>query len=175
MNRLPWICARRKNVFEMSGRIDGLATGRQTPWEVRLEEARAEHARLQTSNADFEQRCGFMWRRGSCVRSSRSGREELRKGNQLFIARDREPAEVRSQLAELQTLFDEVSHQLYTECKRIEGVQETVNACVKQSKELEAIHHKLEESHQMLVTRAWREDQDSEAPETRPTAYSSLT
>ena len=62
--------------------------------------------------------------------------------------------------------------------KRIEGVQETVNACVKQSKELEAIHHKLEESHQMLtqmlVTRAWREDQDSEDPETRPTAYSSL-
>ena len=74
-----------------------------------------------------------MWRRGSCERSSRSGREE----------------------------------------------QETVNARVKQSKELEAIHHKLEESHQMLtqmfVPRAWREDQDSEAPETRPTAYSSLT
>ena len=86
---------------------------------------------------------------------------------------------MRSQFAELQTLFDEVSHQLYTECKRIEGVQETVNACVKQSKELEAIHHKPGESHQMLtqmfVTRAWREDQDSEAPETRPTACSSLT
>ena len=96
-----------------------------------------------------------MWRR----RSSRSGREELRKGNQLFIERDRELAEVSSQLAELQTLFDEVSHQLYTECKRIEGVQEVVNACVKQSKELEAIHHKLEESHQVLTqmrdTRAW--------------------
>ena len=58
-----------------------------------------------------------------------------------------------------------MSSQLYTECKRIEGVQETVNACVKQSKELQAIHHKLEESHQMwtqmLVTRAWREDQDT--------------
>ena len=64
-----------------------------------------------------------------------------------------------SQFAELQTLFDQVSHHLYTECKRIEGVQESVNACVKQSKELEAIHHKLEESHQMLLqmrdTRAW--------------------
>ena len=64
------------------------------------------------------------------------------------------------------------------ESKRIEGVQETVNAGVKQSKELEAIHHKLEESHQMLTqmldTRAWCEDQDSEDPETRPTAYSSL-
>ena len=73
--------------------------------------------------------------------------------------RDRELADVRSQLAELQTLCDEVSHQLYTECNRIEGVQETVNACVKQSKELEAIHHKLEESPQMLLqmrdTRAW--------------------
>ena len=56
-----------------------------------------------------------------------------------------------SQFAELQTLFDEVSHQLYTECKRIEGAQETVNACVKKSKEVEAIHHKLEESHQMLT------------------------
>ena len=100
-----------------------------------------------------------MWRLGSCERSSRSGREELRKGDQLFIERDRELAEMSSQFAELQTLFDEVSHQLYTECKRIEGVQETVNACVKQSKELEAIHHKLEESHQMLLqmrdTRAW--------------------
>ena len=70
--------------------------------------------------------------------------EELRKGDQLFIERDRELAEVRSQFAELQTLFDDVSHQLYTECKRIEGVQETVNARIKQSKELEAIHHKLE-------------------------------
>ena len=91
--------------------------------------------------------------------------EELRKGDQLFIERDRKLAEVSSQLAELQTLLDEVCHQLYTECKRIEGVPETVNACVKQSKELEAIHHKLEESHQMLIqmrdTRAWREDQDS--------------
>ena len=138
----------------MSGRTDRPATGGQ-----RQEERRAEHARLQMSNADFEQRCGFMWRRGSCERSSRSGREELRKGDQLFIERYRELAEVRSQFAEFQNLFDEVSHQLYTECKRIEGVQETVNACVKQSKELEAIHHKFEESHQMLtqmlVTRAW--------------------
>ena len=60
-----------------------------------------------------------MWRRG---RSSRSGQEELRKGDQLFIKRDRELAEMSSQFAELQTLFDEVGHQLYTECKRIEGV-----------------------------------------------------
>ena len=58
-----------------------------------------------------------MWRRGSCKRSSRSGREELRKGDQLFIERDRELAEMSSQPAELQTIFDEVSHQLYTECK----------------------------------------------------------
>ena len=55
---------------------------------------------------------------------------------------------MRSQPAELQTLFHDVSHQLYTECKSIEVVQETVNACVKQSKELEAIHNKIEESHQ---------------------------
>ena len=72
-----------------------------------------------------------MWNRGSCERSSRSGREELRKRDQLFIERDRRLAEVRSQPAELQTLFDDVSHQLYTESKRIEGVQETVKACVK--------------------------------------------
>ena len=120
-----------------------------------------------------------MWRRGICERSSRSWREELRKGDHLFIERDRELAEMRSQLAELQSLFDELSHQLYKECKRIEGVQETVNARVKQSKELEAIHYKLEESHQMLtqmlVRRAWREDQDSEDPETRPTTHSSLS
>ena len=89
--------------------------------EVRLEEARAEHARLQMSNDDFEQRCGFVWRRGSCERSSRSGREELRKGDQLFIERDRELAEVRSQPAELQTLFDEVivhSANALRECRR---------------------------------------------------------
>ena len=45
--------------------------------------------------------------------------EELRKGDQLFIERDRELAEMSSQFAELQNLFDEVSHQLYTECKRM--------------------------------------------------------
>ena len=75
-----------------------------------------------------------MWRLGSCERSSRSGQEELRKGDQLFIKRDREFSEMSSQFAELQNLFDDVSHQLYTECKRIEGVQEIVNACDKQSK-----------------------------------------
>ena len=100
-----------------------------------------------------------MWRLGSCERSLCSGQEEPAQRDQLFIERDRELAEMSSQFAELQNLFDEVSHQLYTQCKRIEGVQETVNACVKQSKELEAIHHKLEESHQMLTqmrdTRAW--------------------
>ena len=52
-----------------------------------------------------------MLRRGSCVWSSRSRQEELRKGDQLFIERDRELAKVRSQPAELQTLFDEVSHE----------------------------------------------------------------
>ena len=98
--------------------------------------------------------------------------QELRKGDQLFIERDRELAEVRSHFAELQTLFDEVSRQLYTECKRIEEAQEIVNACVKQSKVLEESHQMLT---QMLVTRAWRKDQDSEDPETRPTAYSFLS
>ena len=61
--------------------------------------------------------------------------QELRKGDQSSIERDRELPEMSSKFAELQTLFDEVSHQLFRECKRIEGVQETVNACVKQSKE----------------------------------------
>ena len=105
--------------------------------------------------------------------------QELRKGDHLLIERDRERAEVSSQFAELQTFFDEVSHQMYTECKHLEGLQEIVNACVKQSMELEAIHHKLEESHLMLTqmrdTRAWRENQDSESPETRATTYPPLT
>ena len=56
MSRLPWICARRKNVFEMSGKTDEPASRGQTLLKVRLEEARAEHACLQTSNADFEQK-----------------------------------------------------------------------------------------------------------------------
>ena len=56
--------------------------------EVRLEEARAEHACLQTSNADFDQRCGFMWRRGSCVRSSSSGaRGAAQRGSVVHRAR----------------------------------------------------------------------------------------
>ena len=98
------------------------------------------------SNADFEQRLAQRARRaaqrGSVVHRARHGV----CGDEFTVCR-------------MQTLFDEVSHQLYTECKRIEGVQETVNAYVKQSKELEAIHHKLKESHQMLtqmsVTQAW--------------------
>ena len=40
----------------MSGRIDGLATGGADSLEVRLEETRTDHARLQTSNADFKHR-----------------------------------------------------------------------------------------------------------------------
>ena len=127
--------------------------------EVRLEEARAEHARLQTSNTDFRAEVRLHVETRELREELAQQAEELRKGDQLFIERDRELAEVSSQLAELQTLFDEVCHQLHMECKRIEGVQETVTACVKQSKELEAIHHKLEESHQMLTqmrdTRAW--------------------
>ena len=43
---------------------------------------------------------------------------------------------MRSQLAELQTLFDEVNHQSNRECKRIEELQETVNASAKQSERL---------------------------------------
>ena len=70
-----------------------------------------------------------MWRRGSCERISRSGQEELRKGDQLFIERDKELAEMSSQFAELQTLFDEVTHQLYTECKRIKGVRSPIRCC----------------------------------------------
>ena len=38
--------------------------------------------------------------------------EELRKGDQLFIERDKELAEMRPQPAELQALFDGVCHQL---------------------------------------------------------------
>ena len=175
MNRLPWICARRKNVFEMSGRIDGPATGGQTPWRSDWRRhVQSTHAcKRQTSTSSRgEASCGD-------AGAERGAHAADGKGDQLFIERDRELVEVRSQFAELQTLFDEVNHQLQKECRRIEGLQETVNACVTQSKELEAIHHKLEESHQMLTqmrdTRAWREDQDSEAPETRATACRHLT
>ena len=43
---------------------------------------------------------------------------------------------MRSQLAELQTLFDDVNHQSHRECKRIEELQEPVNAGAKQSERL---------------------------------------
>ena len=33
MNRLSWICARRKKVFEMSGKTDDPAKGGLTPWK----------------------------------------------------------------------------------------------------------------------------------------------
>ena len=57
MNRVPSICEmQEQNIFEMSWKTDCPANRRADSLEVRLEEARAEHARLQTSNADFEQR-----------------------------------------------------------------------------------------------------------------------
>ena len=152
-----------QTVLPQEGRLLGGQIGRR--------HAQSTHVckRRTLTSSRGESSCGDAGARAEDERS-------CAKGDQLFIVGDRELAEVRSQFAELQTLFDEVSHQLYTECKRIEGVQETVNACVKQSKELEATHHKFEESHQMLTqmrdARAWREDQDSEDPETRPTAYS---
>ena len=89
-----------------------------------------------------------MWRSGELREElAKRARGAAQRGSVVHRARQG----ACSQFAELQTLFDEVSHQLYTECKRIERVQETVNASVKQSKELEAIHHKFEESHQMLL------------------------
>ena len=56
--------------------------------EVRLAEARAEHARLQTSNTDFRAEVRL-----------HVETQELRKGDQSFIERDRELAEVSSQVA----------------------------------------------------------------------------
>ena len=56
MHRLPWICARRKNVFENEWEDRRSCHRRADSLEITLEEARAEHARLQMSNADFEQR-----------------------------------------------------------------------------------------------------------------------
>ena len=113
MNRLPWICARLKNVFEMSGKTNGPASAGQTPWRSdRRRHAQSTHVckRRALTSSRSEALCGV------------SGvAEELRKGDQLFIERDKELAELSSQSAELQTLFDEVSHQLYTECKRIQG------------------------------------------------------
>ena len=136
--------------LEMSGKTDDPASRGQTPlrsdWRRHVQSTHPCKRRTLTSSR------GELYVETRELREELAQRaEELRKGDQLFIERDRELAEMSSQLAELQNLFDEVSHQLYTECKRIEGVQETVNACVKQSKELEAIHHKLEESHQMLL------------------------
>ena len=109
----------------MSGRIDGPATGGQTPWRSDWRSTHACKRRTPTSSR------GVLHVEKRELREELGQRaEELRKGEQLVIERDRELAEMSSQFAELQTLFDEVSHQLYAECKRIEGVQETVNACV---------------------------------------------
>ena len=45
MNMLPWICARRKNVFEMSGMTGDPATGGQTSWRSdRRSDAQSAHA-----------------------------------------------------------------------------------------------------------------------------------
>ena len=131
MNRLPWICSETQECLRDEWEDRRSCLKRADSFEVRLEEARAEHACRE--NVECRLRAEMRLH----VETQELGQlaEELRKGDQLFIVfieRDRELAEMSSQFAELQTLFDEASHQLYTECKRIEGVQETVNACVKQ-------------------------------------------
>ena len=61
MNRLPWICATRKNVLEMSGRINGPATGGQTPcrsdWRRHAQSTHACKRRTPTSGRG-EASCG---------------------------------------------------------------------------------------------------------------------
>ena len=71
-------------------REDRRSCHRADSLEVRLEEARAEHARVRLHVET----------------------QELRKGDQLFIERDRELAEVRSQLAEL--VEASVAHEVQT-------------------------------------------------------------
>ena len=56
MNRLPWICARRKNVFEMRGKTDDPASRGQTPlrsdWRRHVQSTHACKRRTLTSSRD---------------------------------------------------------------------------------------------------------------------------
>ena len=70
-----------------------------------------------------------MWRLGSCERSSRSrARGAVQRGSVVHRARQGVCGDEFT-VCRIAEPSDEVSHQLYTECKRIDGVQETVNAC----------------------------------------------
>ena len=104
MNRLPWICARRKNVFEMSGKTDDPASRGQTllrsDWRRHAQSTHACKRRTLTSNRG-EALCGDS---GVAREARAAGQEELCKGDPLFIERDREFAEMSSQFAELQNL-----------------------------------------------------------------------
>lgn len=77
--------------------------------------------------------------------------QKLKKQDMDLQDRDKELAEVNGNLGNLQSLFDDVNHQLLTECSRIEELQETVSLCAKQGKELESLQSMLEESHRVLA------------------------
>jgi chromosome segregation ATPase len=76
---------------------------------------------------------------------------KLKKQDVDLNQREKELTEVNSNLGNLQSLFDDVNHQLLTECARIEELQETVALCAKQGKELESLQSMLEESHRVLA------------------------
>lgn len=114
------------------------------PLEARLAESRGEESSVRT-------RIDHMERQLQALRTDLACRsEELQQKDSLLRAREVELGEVQQSLSGLQSLFDEVSQQLQSECTRVERLQTTVALCAKQGKELTTLQAMLEESHGML-------------------------
>lgn len=114
------------------------------PLEARLAEFRGEESSVR-ARTDALERQTHALRTDLALRS-----EELQQKDSLLCAREVELGEVQQSLSGLQSLFDEVSEQLQSECGRVERLQSTVALCAKQGQELQALQAMLEESHSML-------------------------
>lgn len=124
-------------------------TSKATALERSLTEAQEEHVRSEQRYTDLAQHLRAQMR--DLQTELRLRTEELWQRNGALQQRDQELLDVNCQLADLQGLFDEVNHQLQSECARIEKLQETVSLCAKQSQELDQLQAMLEDSHRMLA------------------------
>jgi len=116
--------------------------------DQQLVAAREEHSRAQLRFTGMEKHMRNQIR--SLQNEVHSRKQELQQRGLSVQQRERELLEVHTELADLQPLFDEVNHKLQSECGRVDKLQDAVQFCAKQSKELESLQAMLEDSHQML-------------------------
>merc|ERR1712232_626111 len=116
--------------------------------DQQLVAAREEHSRTQLRFTGMEKHLRNQIR--SLENELHGRKEELQQRGLSVQQRERELLEMHTELADLQPLFDEVNNKLQSECGRVDKLQDAVQFCAKQSKELESLQAMLEDSHQML-------------------------